>query len=41
MDIAALSDWLKNSIPGIVLLGAFGSIVAVFLLNIWCLRCAR
>jgi len=33
MDITSISDWLKNSIPGIVLLGALGSVVAVFLLK--------
>ncbi|MGY8627961.1 hypothetical protein [Chromobacterium violaceum] len=33
MDIATINDWLKNSIPGIILLGALGSVVAVFLLK--------
>lgn len=33
MDITTINDWLKTSIPGIVLLGAIGSIVAVFLLK--------
>lgn len=28
MDSAALADWLKNTIPGIVVLGAIGSILA-------------
>lgn len=33
MDLAALSDWLKNSVPGIIILGAFGSILAA--ISIW------
>ena len=33
MDISSINDWLKNSVPGIVLLGAIGSVVAVFLLK--------
>jgi hypothetical protein len=28
MDINALSEWLKNTVPGIVILGAIGSIIA-------------
>lgn len=32
MDLAPLSDWLKNTIPGIVILGAIGSIFATALL---------
>ena len=28
MDLATLSEWLKTTVPGIVLLGAIGSIVA-------------
>lgn len=31
MDFAHLTDWLKNTIPGIVILGAIGSIVATAL----------
>jgi uncharacterized membrane protein HdeD (DUF308 family) len=29
MDVTQVSDWLKNTIPGIVVLGAIGSLVAV------------
>lgn len=32
MDAAALSEWLKNSVPGIILLGAVGSIFAALVL---------
>lgn len=28
MEINALSEWLKNTVPGIVILGAIGSIIA-------------
>jgi hypothetical protein len=28
MDVAQVSDWLKNTILGIVVLGAIGSLVA-------------
>ena len=28
MDITVITEWLKNTIPGIILLGAIGSIVA-------------
>lgn len=34
MDIIAISTWAKTSIPGIILLGAFGSILALVLLKI-------
>jgi hypothetical protein len=33
MDLAPLSDWLKTTIPGIIVLGAIGSILAA--LVIW------
>ncbi len=33
MNLAAIVDWLKNSILGIVLLGAIGSLVSVFVLK--------
>lgn len=33
MNLADVSEWLKTSIPGIILLGAIGSIAAVFLLR--------
>lgn len=33
MDLTIVADWLRNTIPGIVLLGALGSIVAVILLK--------
>ncbi|MDE2421463.1 MAG: hypothetical protein KGO49_09825 [Gammaproteobacteria bacterium] len=33
MDFVQIEDWLKTTIAGIVLLGAFGSIVAVWLLK--------
>ncbi|HBN9846897.1 TPA: hypothetical protein L3934_006129 [Pseudomonas aeruginosa] len=33
MDVASISEWLKNSIPGIILLGAIGSIISVILLK--------
>jgi hypothetical protein len=33
MDIASISEWLKGSILGIILLGAIGSIISVFLLK--------
>lgn len=32
MDIATTTEWLKNTIPGIVLLGAIGSIVAAIII---------
>ncbi len=32
MDIDALVNWLKNTVPGIVLLGAIGSILAAIVL---------
>lgn len=32
MDISAVSEWLKNTIPGIVLLGVIGSILAAILI---------
>ena len=32
MELAALSEWLKTTIPGIVLLGAMGSIIAALVL---------
>lgn len=32
MDIAAVSEWLKNTIPGIILLGAIGSILAAIII---------
>jgi hypothetical protein len=34
MDIESICTWLKSSIPGIVLLGALGSIVAYMLLKV-------
>lgn len=32
MDASALSEWLKNSVAGIIILGAVGSILAAFVL---------
>jgi len=32
MDTAAISEWLKNTVSGIILLGAFGSILAAVFL---------
>jgi hypothetical protein len=29
MDLSAVSEWLKTTVPGIIILGAIGSIVAV------------
>lgn len=34
MGIEALAEWLKTSIPGIILLGALGSILAVLLVKL-------
>ncbi len=34
MDISWLTAWLKTTIPGIILLGALGSILAVFALKL-------
>ena len=32
MDLTTISEWLKTTIPGIVILGAFGSLIAAFVL---------
>ena len=32
MELVALSEWLKTTIPGIILLGALGSIIAALIL---------
>lgn len=33
MDVSALTEWLKTTVPGIVLLGALGSIASVAILK--------
>lgn len=35
MNFQFISDWLRNTIPGMLLLGACGSILAVFLLKLF------
>ncbi len=36
MDLAAIEGWLRNTVPGLIFLGAVGSILAL-----WLLRCLR
>ena len=33
MDIDKITEWLRTSIPGIIILGAFGSLLAIVLLS--------
>ena len=34
MDLTNISNWLRSTIPGIIILGAFGSILAVILIKL-------